>query len=144
MWGYVQRTGEWWHGGPARFATGYSGAEPDGKNNPAMQSVPNIGPLPVGFYTIDGPPFDDPEHGRYCLRLTPDPSNEMYGRAGFLLHGDSINHPGCASKGCTCLSPIVWRMAIWNSEDNRLQVVAETAGLPPEISGAPVVSEENV
>ena len=33
---------------------GYSG-HGEGKNNPAMQKVPNVGPIPVGKYTIGQP-----------------------------------------------------------------------------------------
>jgi Protein of unknown function (DUF2778) len=36
--------------------------------------------------------------------LTPDPSNDMCGRSGFLIHGDSVSHPGDASDGCIILS----------------------------------------
>jgi hypothetical protein len=37
--------------------------------------------------------------GRACC-LTPDPANDMCGRGGFLIHGDSISHPGDASDWC--------------------------------------------
>ena len=40
----------------------------------------------------------------FSLRLTPDPANDMCGRDGFLIHGDSIAHPGTASQGCIILN----------------------------------------
>ena len=130
MWTYKidplgdHSTGQMWHGDPEPAFLAYSGAEPDGKNNPAMESVEFVGPIPEGDYIIEGPPFDDPKHGVYCLRLMPAASNQMYGRAGFLLHGDSSEHPGCASEGCICASPIAYRQRVWNSGDRELIVVA--------------------
>lgn len=103
------------------LGTGYSGAEPTGKNDPLMQSVPDIGPIPQGFYTI-GIPFDSPEHGPHAMHLLPDAENRMYGRSGFLMHGDSIEHPGCASEGCIIMARPI-REKVSASGDIRLQVI---------------------
>ena len=62
-------------------------------------------------------------HGPFVLRLTPAPTNEMFGRDGFLIHGDSIEHPGSASHGCIIL-PRAIREAIAKSDDDTLHVVA--------------------
>jgi hypothetical protein len=97
MWSYHQRTGEIFRNG-VHVGTGYSGHEA-GKNNPDMQHVPRVGPIPVGLYEI-GEPFDSKSHGPYVLRLTPHRENQMYGRDGFLMHGDSMLSPGTASLGC--------------------------------------------
>ena len=97
---------------------GYSGHGP-GKNNPDMQAEHDVGPIPVGRYTI-GPPEDG--HGGFALRLTHDPGNEMFGRDGFLIHGDSVSEPGTASLGCIIL-PRMIRWAIWGSGDRDLEVV---------------------
>jgi hypothetical protein len=121
MWTFSQLTGDMWHGDPEPAATGYSGAEPNGKNKPNMQEIPDVGPLPCGYYTT-GPPFDDPKHGPFVLRLVPDPTNQMFGRSGFLIHGDSIEHPGAASEGCIILPRNV-RQRIWYSGDRDLLVV---------------------
>jgi hypothetical protein len=102
-------------------SSGYSGAEPDGKNNPDLQEVHAVGPIPRGLYTIH-PPYDTATHGPYVLPLTPDDGNEMFGRGGFLIHGDSIHNPGTASLGCIVLPRLVRRM-IWESGDHQLQVV---------------------
>lgn len=119
MWTYEQSTGRLLHDNE-RIAIGYSGAE-DGKNNPALQDQHNVGPIPVGNYSI-GAPVDTVTHGPYVLPLTPDAGNEMFGRAGFLMHGDSVVHPGTASQGCIIMPRMV-REQVWNSGDNGLTVV---------------------
>jgi hypothetical protein len=119
MWTYEQRTGNLTHDGTF-LAAGYSGAG-SGKNNPALQNVRDVGPVPQGAYTI-GAPIDTEEHGPYVLPLTPAASNDMFGRAGFLMHGDSLEHPGAASEGCIVLSRAA-RTDVWNSGDRELTVV---------------------
>jgi hypothetical protein len=57
------------------------------------------------------------------MRLTPAPENTMFGRDGFLMHGDSIEHPGCASEGCIIVGRAV-REAVSESDDKSLEVVA--------------------
>ena len=123
MWTYKQRTGELFNSDPEPVAVGYSGNS-DGKNNPAMQNVPCEGPIPQGDYTISGPPVDTASHGPFVLHLVPSPANEMFGRAGFLIHGDSIVSPGTASEGCIIM-PRPVRERIWNSGDRDLKVVAD-------------------
>jgi len=84
------------------LAVGYSGSlSRHARNDPDQQCVVKAGPIPRGLYRI-GPPEMGPSP--YSLRLTPDPSNEMCGRSGFLIHGDSISHPGDASDGCIILT----------------------------------------
>ena len=102
------------------LATGYSGSETDGgKNNPDKQCESDIGPIPRGTYSI-GDPFVGPSP--FSLRLTPDPSNDMCGRSGFLIHGDSIAAPGTASHGCIIL-PRPVRERIYQSRLGKLVVV---------------------
>lgn len=117
-WTYYQESGKLSREG-TDVAFGYSGAG-DGKNNPAMQEVHNVGPLPRGGYTINAPQ-DTVTHGPYVLPLTPDTENEMFGRAGFLMHGDSVVHPGTASEGCIIM-PRAVREQVWGSGDTRLTV----------------------
>lgn len=117
-WGYKQSSG-WLSQDGENIAEGYSGAG-DGKNNPAMQDVPNVGPIPTGTYTI-GEPSDTKTHGPYVLHLIPDPANEMFGRSGFLIHGDSVVAPGTASEGCIIL-PRKVREQIWASGERELVV----------------------
>ncbi len=117
---YSQTTGEM-RNGAALLGTGYAGRG-EGLNNPAMQAVPNIGPLPQGIYTIN-PPVDTTTHGPYVMWLTPDPANEMFGRFGFGIHADEIANAGkhLASTGCIVMSNEA-RLAIWESGDRELQV----------------------
>lgn len=90
-----------------------------GRNDPSYQDVANVGPIPVGMYTIQSP-RDTEKHGPFVLPLLPDPKNRMYQRAGFLIHGDNATHD--ASKGCIILSRQA-REQIWQSNDRRLRVV---------------------
>lgn len=123
-WTYRQETGELLHEG-AHVATGYSGAGP-GKNNPQMQTVPNVGPIPQGDWTIVGPPADTEQHGPYVLKLQPDEQTETFGRSGFLMHGDSKESPGSASHGCVVL-PRPVREQVWESGDRDLEVTAKAS-----------------
>src|ERR1035438_3981863 len=102
---------------------GDCGLDPYAVNNPGFQFVHNVGPIPVGIYTIN-PPQDTVTHGPFVLPLTPSPANLMWGRSGFLCHGDSVILPGkrAASDGCIILPRNV-RQQIWDSGDLDLQVV---------------------
>ena len=106
------------------LGTGYAG-HGAGANNPALQSIPDTGPLPQGIYTIN-PPVDTVTHGPYVMWLTPDPGNQMFGRSGFGIHADEIANPGkrLASTGCIVMSNPA-RVAIWTAaqaEDRQLRV----------------------
>jgi|SRR5277367_3202942 len=122
MWTYIQSTGQMFNPAGMMLAQGYSGAGSIGKNNPSLEHLPNVGPIPEGQYSI-GPASDTDTHGPCVMRLTPDPKNEMFGRDGFLIHGDSIENPGTASEGCIIM-PRFARDAINTSEDKVLQVLA--------------------
>ena len=92
LWGSV--------GGNLLFsAEGYAGKGP-GKNNPDMEAVPSVGPLPVGAYSINVP-RTHPRLGPVAMRLVAH--TPRYGRGGFYIHGDSKQHPGEASTGCIIL-----------------------------------------
>lgn len=121
-WTYQQRNGWLDLNGILVDKTGYSGFG-EGKNNPAMEATVDVGPIPQGEWSIVGPPFDSPEHGPYVLRLYPKVGTVTFGRAGFLIHGDSIEHPGEASKGCI-IFPRATRTKIYQSGDTILYVVS--------------------
>ncbi|MGD1080171.1 MAG: tlde1 domain-containing protein [Candidatus Sulfotelmatobacter sp.] len=121
-WTYAQKTGELQQDGK-HVATGYSGAGA-GKNNPEMEKVHDVGPIPQGDWTIVGPPVNMAEHGPYVLTLKPSADTPTFGRDGFLLHGDSKESPGCASRGCVIMTRAV-REQVWESGDPDLEVVAE-------------------
>ena len=120
-WTWAQNSGTMYHDGEL-FGTGYSGKY-TGKNNGAMQDVKDTGPLPVGLYHI-GDAYSHPVLGPVTMNLTPDPSNVMFGRDDFRIHGDSIDNPGMASEGCIVLGHL-YRAAISASDDKVLQVVAD-------------------
>jgi len=123
-WIFAQRTGRMYHDGEL-FAVGYSGRYM-GKNNPLMQNVKETGPLPVGIYRIEDA-YTHPHLGPLTMNLKPDPANEMFDRSEFRIHGDSIESPGFASKGCIVLNH-GYRMAINDaarSGDRLLEVVED-------------------
>ena len=122
MWTYAQKTGDLRQHGTT-VGTGYSGFD-NGKNNPAMQAIHDVGPIPQGEWTITGPPFNTPEHGPFVLRLLPSETTNAFERSGFLMHGDSIHAPGTASRGCIIM-PRTVREKVWSSGDTDLEVVAE-------------------
>jgi len=122
MWTYAQKSGDLLHNGQ-RITAGYSGFD-EGKNNPAMQAVPNLGPIPQGDWTIIGPPVNTASHGPFVLHLQPAAATKTFGRDGFLMHGDSIESPGCASHGCIIM-PRVVREQVWASGDLSLEVVPQ-------------------
>jgi len=86
-----------------------------------MENIKMVGPLPKGIYYI-GEPYDSPYIGPFTLPLTPDSSNEMYGRSDFKIHGDSISEPGTASNGCIVLSRDI-RIMIFKCTDKILKVI---------------------
>jgi hypothetical protein len=102
---------------------GYSG-HGLGKNTPLMQSVPMVGPIPCGWYTIGKPEDHMETMGPFCLPLIPDPTNQMFGRSGFFWHGDNIKKPGTASEGCIVSNRILRNM-VYSSNDSLLRVVKE-------------------
>lgn len=123
MWQYEQGTGKLTKDG-VQVDMGYSG-HGEGVNNPAMEAVANVGPIPQGLWLIEGPPTLSPTHGPYVLRLTPYKDTQTFGRGSFLIHGDEVENPGLelASHGCIVLARAT-RSRIWQSGDNNLLVVS--------------------
>jgi len=124
MWTYKQSTGELVNPIGVKVATGYAGgncgANPEGKNNCAMQSVRKVGPIPRGTYKFLTPVLES-HLGPFAIPLLPDPGNIMLGRSGFFMHGDTTPS-GNASEGCIIM-PKAIRQACWASEDHKLEVV---------------------
>lgn len=118
MWKYVQSTGDLFNGAGDYVETGYSGANPGGKNDPSKECVKNVGPIPRGYYDI-GDETSSPTV--VALPLTADDPNYCSPpRDGFLIHGD--NSTGTASVGCIIMSKAT-RIKVRDSGDARLQVV---------------------
>ena len=120
-WTYAQRTGLLYDPRMRIVGQGYSGRN-EGKNNPEMEGVRNVGPIPRGKWFITGGAFFSPQHGPFCLALQAQPDTDTLGRTSFLIHGDSIMHPGDASMGCIILTREV-RHKIVASGDRDLEVV---------------------
>jgi len=64
------------------------------------------------------------------MRLNPLPGNQMFGRGGFLIHGDNRSHNQSASEGCMVFDKGI-RDQIGSSDDNVLNVIGPQ--LLPEI-----------
>lgn len=72
-----------------------------GKNNPSMESVHDIGPLPRGLYRVG--PWEDQHPGLGPLVAHLEQvQGDSFGRSGFYFHGPSMDpaHMGQESKGC--------------------------------------------
>jgi len=102
MFAYSQSTGEFQQNGKL-IGTGYSGHNvpdgPQGRNSPDLESVPDVGPIPRGHYTI-GDPVSIPNHAPPVFPLSPA-GVPPYGRTGFLIHGNNVQND--ASRGCIIL-----------------------------------------
>ena len=124
MWTYQISTGKILDPSSQLLGIGYSGNGAS-LNNPLDTRIADHGPLPVGIYTM-GPWYDDKpgptSKGPIVTRLTPSPENEMYGRSGFMIHGDNdaMNHT--ASDGCL-VAGHGYRAAMAASADNLLDVI---------------------
>lgn len=102
----------------------YSGFA-QGKNDPLAEHLPGIGPIPQGFYLIGAVEEDETRHGPVAIHLVPV-AGQIYGRSGFMVHGDSRSAPGAASHGCIIAPrPIRERMRDATGNGRLLCVVAE-------------------
>lgn len=118
MYTYSQSSGHLTDGTGKLVATGYSGTK-DGRNNPDMQNVQGVGPIPRGTYKI-GPVRLSQRLGPVVMDLDPTPATNTFGRSLFRIHGD--NSIDDASHGCVIL-PRPVREAIAASKDRVLEVV---------------------
>ena len=123
-WRWDQSAGELSRDG-AFVSKGYSG-NGRGKNNPALQGVPGVGPVPSGLWKLTGV-YDSASVGPFTIRMqaadaTADDRHDETGRSAFRIHGDSVRAPGTASRGCIIL-PRAVRERIWRSGDRSLEVV---------------------
>lgn len=119
MFTYSQVDGWLYHDGRS-VGKGYAGKGP-GLNNPRLQNIKGVGPLPQGHYDILAP-VDSKEHGPYAMVLDPHEDNEMFSREGMMLHGDNPKGDHSASSGCIVMPRWV-RDFVWSSGDHLLQVV---------------------
>jgi len=115
-WKYYQEDGVIYHN-DEYVGKGYSGTG-EGRNNPLLQNVVGVGPIPRGGYKI-GSARKHKELGPIVMNLDPV-GHDALGRSLFRIHGDNIQSD--ASHGCIILSrPIRKRIA--ESKDNELLVL---------------------
>lgn len=120
---YSQTLGRYTDQDENYIGTGWSG-QGEGVDNPDMESVHNVGPIPKGLYTI-GEAYHHPHLGPITMDLYPYPANNMFDRSAFRIHGaaagDTLITPGLSSEGCIILPPGP-RSVISKSSDRILQV----------------------
>jgi Protein of unknown function (DUF2778) len=127
MWIYSQVSGKLYRKTSVSFnliATGYSGYDAL-KNDPKMQKIIGLGPIPRGDWTL-GKISDVTPGGKNlprCIPLTPSADTDTFGRNGFLIHGDSAAKPGTISEGCIIIADRSIRELMGKSGDLDLKVV---------------------
>ena len=123
-WTFEIPTGRYFNPSGAYVSTGYAGNGPD-KDNVDSEAIVGQGPLPEATYAM-GKWFDDPEKGPIVCHLTPLPGSEMYDRdaLSFMIHGDSLRHPGWASDGC-CVADHPTRLAMSTSPCQFIRTVKQ-------------------
>lgn len=118
MFIFNTETGEFFDG-ETLVTTGYSGTGA-GRDNPGMEHVQGVGPIPRGEYKI-GPVYNDVHGlGPVVMHLDPLPGTDTFGRDLFRIHGDNTEHD--ASHGCVILPRNV-REKVAASKDKILKVV---------------------
>lgn len=101
-WTYNQRTGALTDPQGVVLEHGYSGAQPY-VNVPRAAWREDKGPIPCGSYGI-GVAYDHANLGPCSMPLEPEPTNTMFGRDAFFIHGDTQSMDHTASTGCIIMS----------------------------------------
>lgn len=119
-WTYHQRTGEVVAPDGVMEGHCYSG-HGAGLNNPLLQDVVRVGPIPRGWYSI-GPAHVSDHTGPITMNLDPLPGTETFGRSLLRWHGDNkwLNHS--ASEGCIVGGRAI-RLEVAQSVHRYLEVV---------------------
>lgn len=118
MYRYTQETGQLYIGSTF-LGEGYSGTGP-GRNNPDMESVANIGPIPKGIYAIIRPAYQHEHLGPIVMNLEPKKLTNTFGRSLFRVHGNNAGND--ASHGCIILGPAIRRQIADNVDEHFLEV----------------------
>lgn len=93
----------------------------DARNDPSREQEKGIGPLPAGKYEI-GVMHNSKHLGPDVMQLFPYPSNKMFDRSEFFMHGDHANDTDfSASDGCI-IAPHQIRQEVNKSKDRELLV----------------------
>lgn len=107
-----------------RASTLYSG-HGSGLNNPALEAMANVGPIPAGLWRIIEWLDHYEDKGPIVARLEPV-GHDAHKRSGFLIHGDNSLSNHSASHGCIIADHDL-RTAMRAIPDFALQVVALSA-----------------
>ena len=91
---FSRSTGKFCDDATGQCSQGYSGYKGE-----SDQTKKNFGPIPDGKYTVD----NSCGGNRQRCNLTPDSSNNMFGRSAFQVHGDNTKGDQSASQGCIIL-----------------------------------------
>ena len=118
-WRYEQSTGKLFRPTGHLVCTAYSG-HGDGVNNPEMEDVRGVGPIPRGRWII-GTAEKHPRLGPLAMPLHPS-GHDAHGRSEFFIHGDNARGDRSASHGCIIV-PRAVREDIAASADRQLDVV---------------------
>lgn len=124
-WKWDQSAGELSRDGEF-VGRGYSGKN-NGVNNPRLQGVAGIGPIPTGKWRMvemrDSPNTGPLTIVLHAVDATPgDDRHDATRRGAFRIHGDNVRGDRSASRGCIIL-PRPLRLRMWNSGDRDLEVV---------------------
>ncbi len=95
---YRQASGTLWLNGSIVEQSAYSG-KGLGLNNPKLERIKNVGPLPAGLYRLAGP-ISEPTARTFRLIYEGGPG--LFGRDGFLVHGGNAGRD--SSRGCIVAS----------------------------------------
>lgn len=102
------------------IGSGYSGFGP-GMNNPASESIPNVGPIPKGMWHIVK--WDDFHGSKGPIVAVLQPmGHDAHGRSAFLIHGDNNSANHTASHGCVIASRPI-RTQLRASKQTELEVM---------------------
>lgn len=126
MISYDQKTGTIEIDGASK-GWGYSGFGV-GLNNPNMESVPDIGPIPAGQWKIDRWEDHHAEKGPQVAVLSPV-GHTAHGRSGFLIHGDNVLVNHTASHGCIIANRAIRDELRASGETELLVTHADSGGL---------------
>ena len=114
----------------------YSGAWPEGFNDPTKVSNKDVGPLPAGLWRFGKLIAKHPDLGPNVIPLIPVDVPNSYGRdmASFFMHGKPLPPADIrsGSKGCICAQETT-RLHVANSGDDGLTVVSGLVVVDPEI-----------
>jgi len=93
---YSNKVGEFINGRNGKNYSAYSG-DCDHYNDENSMKLKCKGPIPIGKWEVTG---IEESTGPLTARLQPCPGTDVFGRSGFLIHGDNSKMNLTASQGC--------------------------------------------